>query len=129
MNNKTELTMVNKLKTNAFLSRLRMAFMYAPIVACVISATSSCNNSTPQAATENKSLKDSLAMAKDTIQAQANAAHSQMDEYATVSARLDSQIAAKDLQISKLKSINSNLASNNKKRAENRQEVDSFHEG
>ncbi len=117
MNNKTELTMINKLKTNAFLYRLRMAFMYAPIVACVISATSSCNNSNTPANTENKALKDSLSMAKDTIQAQANASHSQMDEYATISARLDSQIAQKDLQISKLKSINSNLASNNKKLA------------
>ncbi len=117
MNNKTELMTEKKLKCNSFMSRFRLAFIYLPVLVGMLSAASSCNNSNTPAKTENQGLKDSLSMAKDTIQAQANAAHNQMDEYATMSARLDSQIAQKDLQISKLKSINSNLASNNKKLA------------
>jgi len=107
----------NEMQNKTRRNRLRLAFLYAPALVLMMSAASSCNNSNTPANTENKNLKDSLAMAKDTIQAQANASHNQMDEYATISARLDSQIAQKDLQISKLKSINSNLASNNKKLA------------
>ena len=117
MNYKTGSITTNEMQNNTGHNRLLMIFLYAPALVFMMVAASSCNNSTPAANTENKNLKDSLAMAKDTIQAQANASHNQMDEYATMSARLDSQIAQKDLEINKLKSINGKLASNNKKMA------------
>ncbi len=115
MNNETKLVTVKSNNSGVRHSRLRMAFLYVPAILLMMNVASSCGNNNTASNNEKQGLRDSLALAKDTIQAQANAAHSQMDEYATISARLDSQIAQKDLEISKLKSINGNLASNNKK--------------
>ena len=104
-------------KENTLLRRFRVGLLYVPAAVFMLNSMTSCNSNSTPAANGTQGLKDSLSMARDTIQAQANAAHSQMDEYATISARLDSQIAQKDLEISKLKSINGHLASNNKKMA------------
>ena len=114
MNYKKETMTIGRRTSN---NRLRAIFLYAPAM-LFMTAVTSCKDNTATTTNEKQVLRDSLAMAKDTIQAQANAAHAQMDEYATISARLDSQIARKDLEISKLKSINGHLASNNKKLAE-----------
>jgi len=86
-------------------------------VSILLIAASSCNSGSNTSSTENKNLKDSLSMARDSIQTQSNAAHVQMDEYASMRAKLDSELSLKDMEINKLKSINGHLASTNKKLA------------
>jgi len=113
MNNKTESITVNYFKSN----RVRSALFFVPSLLLIMNLMNSCKNNNAESNTQTQGLKDSLTMAKDTIRSQANAASAQMDEYATVRARLDSQIMKKDLEISKLKSINGHLSSTNKKLA------------
>ena len=117
MNNKTELIISYDPGKSTLPGRFRAAVFCLFIALFVLNSMTSCKDNGTSSNAENQGLKDSLALAKDTIQSQANAAHQQMDEYATISARLDSQIAQKDLEINKLKSINGHLASNNKKLA------------
>jgi hypothetical protein len=110
MNTTTELKAYKQRGNRQYIILLALLASFFALPSCK-------NNNHPAAANESQGLKDSLAMAKDTIQAQSNAAHLQMDEYATKSAQLDSQIMQKDLEINKLKSINGHLVSNNKKLA------------
>ena len=117
MNNKTESATEYNRNNSKLFNRFRILFPYLLAALFTMNLATSCKNNNTTSGSETQSLKDSLAMAKDTIQTQANAAHLQMDEYATVRAKLDSQIMQKDIEISKLKSINGHLANNNKKLA------------
>lgn len=97
--------------------RLAIVFLYAPALFVITNALVSCNgNSASTSQTKSQdSTKSSLVAVNDTMQAQNNAIHAQLDEYASRSAKLDSMIMQKDLAIAKLKSINGHLSSTNKK--------------
>ena len=117
MNNKTK-SVIESGESGTSHNAVGRIVLHVAAILLMMNSFSSCKDNATTSNNDKQVLRDSLSMARDTIQAQANAAHSQMDEYATISARLDSQIARKDLEISKLKSLNGNLASNNKKLAE-----------
>lgn len=113
MNQKTASVSIRSIRSNY----RRAVLLYLPAFLLIVNLMSSCKNGETTSNTEKQGLKDSLAMAKDTIQTQANAARLQVDEYATIRARLDSQIMQKDMEINKLKNINGHLSSTNKKLA------------
>jgi len=81
-----------------------------------VSTLLSCKNNTTNQ-NQDQAKIDSIAVIKDTLQSQYNAARMQIDNDATKSAQLDSMIREKDKQIAMLKSENSKLSKNNKKMA------------
>ena len=116
MNNQIEFAQKYNFAGNAFFKKARIIFLYATVVFLIMNAMLSCKSkATSQSQDQNKI--DSLAMAKDTLQSQFNAARMQIDNDATKSAILDSMIQQKDLQIAKLQKETGHLISNNKKLA------------
>jgi len=92
------------------------ALVYPLALFFALSAMLSCkNNATTQ--NQDQAKIDSIAVIKDTLQSQYNAARMQIDNDATQSARLDSMIREKDKQIAMLKSENGKLSKSNKKMA------------
>jgi len=117
MTRKIVLASVGRFCDNIVNKRLRVVFIYTPAFLFLTNALISCNGNNPASQAKGQSTKDSLAAAQDTIQAQNNAVHALIDEYASKSAMLDSQIMQKDKAIEKLKSINGHLEKTNKKLA------------
>ncbi len=92
---------------------IRTVLLYPVVLFFALSAMLSCkNNATTQ--NQDQAKIDSIAVIKDTLQSQYNAARMQIDNDATKSAQLDSMIREKDRQIAMLKSENGKLSKNNK---------------
>ncbi len=89
-------------------------FIYAGILAGALAGTASCKNDKP-AEKQEQSKSDSLAKVNDTLQAQNNAAHAQIDEYMSKASKLEDLIKEKDVQIAKLTRDKEELLRNNKK--------------
>ena len=117
MNSKVVLASAGKFCGNILNRKMRAVFVYAPVLFFLSNMLISCNGNGSASQSTAQGARDSLAAANDTIQQQTNASHALLDEYASKSAALDSEIMQKDKAIEKLKSINGHLEKTNKKLA------------
>ena len=81
----------------------------------MLAGVSSCKDDKPAENTEQQAKTDSLARENDTLKAQNNAAHQQIDEYMTKASKLEDLIQMKDKEIARLTKDKEELMRNNKK--------------